>query len=644
MKNCIYNLLAICLFVLCSMGTSAQTLDCNGVPDGPAVPGTPCNDGNSNTFNDVYQTDCSCAGTFICNTNAGIAQAPTTMGCLDGNNMGNLLINDYVIPPNAPNHAYLITNPDGLIVGVSYDGTYDFSTEYLGIPLSPGEYCFRGFAYDQIELNVITSNPVLQTLIPTSGGETLDEFVNLLSESPFGPMTPESLNEVMDNAGNFTGFPPCVHLAEQAHCVWVNHCNCSAGINVTTTATSTTINAGETIILAATYVDATSPVQTWWEPTDFLDDPNSMSPQANPAYSITYTFNVVDANGCVDSEPLEVMVNEAAGCATSGLVVDAYDDQTITQGDSTIISCFYTGGTPPYALTWLPSDAVSWPNNSQTWTSPLETTTYMAVVTDAAGCTASDEMTVFVEDPCEFELIILDIGEAAGCWGACNASVTFIIYGSEPEYELHLWDVGGEYDYIVPSNIPYTLNNVCSYDELFSVTSNGCTVEEWFFPEITNWLEATPLDAYVNFGETATISVNTIGGTLPYTYVWDNGVTTPNNSFPAGFGAYTVTVTDAMGCTASTTAHVYELGSCDGFLVEGGEDLYLPPGGEGQLNAYISSGGTPPFSYSWTPTTGLSDPGIPNPIVTQNRCRTNLLGGSNGCKRLRFGGFCSRLE
>jgi hypothetical protein len=50
---------------------SAQTTvvvdacDCNGVPGGTAVPGTACNDGNANTGNDVYQSNCTCAGQLI---------------------------------------------------------------------------------------------------------------------------------------------------------------------------------------------------------------------------------------------------------------------------------------------------------------------------------------------------------------------------------------------------------------------------------------------------------------------------------------------------------------------------------------------------------------------------------------------------
>ncbi|MBK8340482.1 MAG: T9SS type A sorting domain-containing protein [Flavobacteriales bacterium] len=39
------------------------TLDCAGVPGGPAIPGTACDDSNPGTVNDVYLANCTCAGT-----------------------------------------------------------------------------------------------------------------------------------------------------------------------------------------------------------------------------------------------------------------------------------------------------------------------------------------------------------------------------------------------------------------------------------------------------------------------------------------------------------------------------------------------------------------------------------------------------
>ncbi|MBP6573008.1 MAG: T9SS type A sorting domain-containing protein [Flavobacteriales bacterium] len=49
--------------------------DCEGVPGGPAQPGTACNDNDDCTTGDVYDTNCLCAGTFADADNDGTCDA-----------------------------------------------------------------------------------------------------------------------------------------------------------------------------------------------------------------------------------------------------------------------------------------------------------------------------------------------------------------------------------------------------------------------------------------------------------------------------------------------------------------------------------------------------------------------------------------
>lgn len=60
-----------------------QTVDCLGVPDGPALPGTACDDGVAVTTNDVYNTGCVCVGEDC----AGVLGGTALPGqpCDDGN-------------------------------------------------------------------------------------------------------------------------------------------------------------------------------------------------------------------------------------------------------------------------------------------------------------------------------------------------------------------------------------------------------------------------------------------------------------------------------------------------------------------------------------------------------------------------------
>ncbi|MBK7751647.1 MAG: T9SS type A sorting domain-containing protein [Flavobacteriales bacterium] len=64
---------------------SGLLLDCAGVPGGSAGPGTPCDDGDPGTGNDAYDANCLCAGLLIdCEGVAGGPALPGT-ACDDGN-------------------------------------------------------------------------------------------------------------------------------------------------------------------------------------------------------------------------------------------------------------------------------------------------------------------------------------------------------------------------------------------------------------------------------------------------------------------------------------------------------------------------------------------------------------------------------
>jgi|GEM_PF-2908006 len=62
-------------------------LDCEGICNGTSLPGVACNDGNPNTINDMYTSNCVCAGTVAMIDCTGILNGPNMPGtnCNDGN-------------------------------------------------------------------------------------------------------------------------------------------------------------------------------------------------------------------------------------------------------------------------------------------------------------------------------------------------------------------------------------------------------------------------------------------------------------------------------------------------------------------------------------------------------------------------------
>ena len=112
------------------------------------------------------------------------------------------------------------------------------------------------------------------------------------------------------------------------------------------------------------------------------------SPQFTDLGAGTYTITVQDILGCTDE--IEAIVN-----GPLELIVDVGPDQTIDLGFSTNLNSVFT----PFGFVtyeWTPADGLSCTDCPNPVASPVNTTTYTLTITDEDGCTASDEITVFV--------------------------------------------------------------------------------------------------------------------------------------------------------------------------------------------------------------------------------------------------------
>jgi gliding motility-associated-like protein len=121
---------------------------------------------------------------------------------------------------------------------------------------------------------------------------------------------------------------------------------------------------------------------------------------------------------------------------------------------------------------------------------------------------------------------------------------------------------------------------------------------------------------------TGSVNLSVAGGTAPYTYLWsNNGTVEDPTGMPAG--NYTVTVTDANGCTATASVTITQPASALSIVTSPQNILCL--NGTGSITS-TPNGGVSPYSFSWS-----------NNATTQNI--TNLQAGSytvtvqdaNGC-------------
>lgn len=171
---------------------------------------------------------------------------------------------------------------------------------------------------------------------------------------------------------------------------------------------------------------------------------------------------------------------------------------------------------------------------------------YSVIVTDSAGNTNISFVTITNSN-----LPILSITENAqiSCNGETDASITAIVNGGTPTFS-YSWDDGENQTTATANDLGVGTYTVTIQDGANCIETATITITE----------PAQLGSSYGINGNTATpsngiISIFPNGGTPPYSYDWDNGATTAIN---AGLfqGSYTLTLSDANGCSLTTTYSV----------------------------------------------------------------------------------------
>lgn len=93
-----------------------------------------------------------------------------------------------------------------------------------------------------------------------------------------------------------------------------------------------------------------------------------------------------------------------------------------------------------------------------------------------------------------------------------------------------------------------------------------------------------------------TATVNAFGGTLPYSYLWNNGQSAPVATGLTA-GTYTVTVTDGNGCSSVCTVVVVQPSSVSFQLTSTDASC---GNSNGSASANNVNGGYAPYSYLWS--------------------------------------------
>lgn len=192
-----------------------------------------------------------------------------------------------------------------------------------------------------------------------------------------------------------------------------------------------------------------------------------------------------------------------------------------------------SGGLAPYTYQW-PDGATDQQRND------LSLGTFLVTVTDAIGCTFS--MEVSMTEPAELAAT-LDI-QNVSCHAGADGLVTLNISGGTAPYQAS-WNGGAALSSVESPGLSAGVHSVRITD------ANDC--EQVLNFEVTEPepLTARTTDTPTCSGQsTGSIFVEASGGTAPYTYRWNTSPPQDGaliRNLPAGI--YSVTVTDANGCT-----------------------------------------------------------------------------------------------
>jgi len=318
----------------------------------------------------------------------------------------------------------------------------------------------------------------------------------------------------------------------------------------------------------------------------------------------TYTVTATDANGCTDTESTII---SAAGAITIAFATDSVDCNGGSDGEAT---ANVTGASGTISYAWSNS------GSSQTITG-LTAGNYTVTITDGNGCTATNDTTIFQP--------ATGVGVAVGGTNVnCNAGndgvAGALASGGTPGY-TYAWSNGGSTDTI--TGLTAGVYRVTATD------ANGCTAVDsvtltqpgLLFAGIGGIVQPT-----CNSSADGSLQSSGFGGTPGYTFLWNTGATTANITGLTG-GNYTVTVTDANGCTDSGIQAL----SAPNAMVLTSDTAGESCNGAADGEAYVFvTGGTTPYTYAWNTgstndtVTGLTAGSYTVTVTDSNNCLDSI--------------------
>lgn len=297
------------------------------------------------------------------------------------------------------------------------------------------------------------------------------------------------------------------------------------------------------------------------------------------------------------------------------MIVNAGKDTAICKGNSIQLN---TSGALTYQ--WNASPYLSNTNTANPVANPPVTTSFIVTGTDALGCVDTDTVVVTVRN-----LPVVNASNDTAICGSGSVQLTVTpatggTYSWTPATGLNNTSIPNPVAAVTVTTeyfVTFTDANGCKNTDSVTITVNA-------IPTVSTRADTTICNG-------ASVILNTTG--TGNTYAWSpaTGLNNANikspNASPGVTTKYIVTTTSTAGCTNKDSV-VISILPLPGITASG--DTTICGNGAAQLNANAT--GT--VSYSWSPSVGLNNPNIQNPLaspsVTTNY--TITVTGANGCK------------
>ncbi len=362
-----------------------------------------------------------------------------------------------------------------------------------------------------------------------------------------------------------------------------NDCSTTYEINVNTPnmllanalTTDVSCNSGSDGTASVTPSGGVGPFTYLWMPGGSTDQ-NPIGLSAG-----TYTVAVTDATNCTVTAT--ALISEPTAISISDITTPAICGDNNGTADITV-----TGGTSPYTFLWSTGSMDEDPDD-------FGAGSYNVIVSDANGCTEIHAISIDAPGAPDVSLSPAD----ASCNGDADGGINVTVTDGIPPF-TYSWSTG---------DVTEDLTSVIAGDYVLTITDfDGCTTiynETVGQPAELTASSLGPNNVSCNGGSNGSISLDVLGGTMPYSFDWDNGaadVQDPNNLVA---GTYNVTVTDANGCTALSSAILTEPEALD--LTAIPTDANCNNGVDGSIDLNVT-GGTGAYTFAWSNTSTNEDP------------------------------------